>query len=72
MAISATTQRQLEIALGNKGPAAVICDAIDANTVARGANATLLAAIASVSTTTSNATTTKLHTMVKAIVAAAG
>ncbi|HDZ21605.1 hypothetical protein LCGC14_1147510 [marine sediment metagenome] len=64
MAISAATQRSLEIALGNKDKAATICDAIDANT-------TNAADIAAVSTTTSNATTTQLHTMVKAIVAAA-
>ncbi|HDZ44019.1 hypothetical protein LCGC14_2143610 [marine sediment metagenome] len=66
MAIDATTQRSLEIALGDKAKAAEVCDAIDANTV----DADKLDTVAAVSTTTSEATTTNLHTMVKAIVAA--
>ena len=70
MAISAVVQRSLTIALGGKANSAAVCDAIDANLTSAAANATLLAAGAAISTTTSEATTTKLHTMVKALVAA--
>ena len=65
MAISATVQRKLEIALGDRSAAAAICDAVDANT-------TLLAAVAAVNAASSNATTTWLESRIAAIAAAAG
>lgn len=77
MAISATVQRAATIAFGDKAKAAALCDAIDTNTTgvatnltSAAANATLLAAGAAISTTTTHATTAKLHTMVKSLVAA--
>jgi hypothetical protein len=64
MAISATTQRKLEIALGDRAAAAAICDAIDSNT-------TLLAAVAAINASSSDASTTWLESRIAAIAAAA-
>lgn len=60
MAVSSSSKQVLITALTNKGASDVITDAIDANT---------LRVAASVTTTTSSATTTRLHTMFKALVA---
>lgn len=64
MALSSNSKQVLTTALTNKGASDAITDAVDANTLKTG-----VTAAASVTTTTTNATTTRLHTMTKALVA---
>jgi hypothetical protein len=65
MAISATTQRKLEIALGDRAAAKTICDAIDANTA-------IFASVAEINASSSDATTSWLESRIAAIRSAAG
>lgn len=64
MALGANTKRALRVALAAHGEGAALAAAVDANTLK-----TSMPTVASVTTTTTNATTTWIHTQFKATIA---
>ncbi len=63
MALGANTKRAMNIALAQHGAGAEVATAVDANTAK-----TSMPTISELSTTTTNATTTFLHTAIKSLV----